>query len=299
MTFRIIGTDTGPIVLSDSERRIGLPSIDSLFHQFYNKHLAENLMGIIKEEPDRCEKIVSKVVDAIVDHETTKYEIRSILANHKKNAFTVVWGDGSHTVIRLQPGDVWDDEKALAMCFVKHLCEDKGNFNDIFTEEMPAKIKHIGNVEPVEEKHECHCSSDTCGPYRDCDGDCHPEKEIKETDSVVEVVVNAGAATANATNAITELIHELSKKNNTGDKNPPSKKRYQVFLRTGLYDDQLLFESDDLQAVEKFIDTDSKTRGHGYYLRVWPSVDGLYIDYGSHSTYFFIPGITIDEWIGK
>ena len=91
----------------------------------------------------------------------------------------------------------------------------------------------------------------------------------------------------------------MSKKNNTNDKIPPAKNRYQVLLRTGLYDDQLHFESDDLQAVRKFINTDSKTRGHGYYLRMWCSADGLYIDYGSHTTYFFIPGMTIDEWNRK
>jgi hypothetical protein len=34
------------------------------------------------------------------------FDIQSITANHKKNAFTVVWGDGSHTMIHLQPGDV-------------------------------------------------------------------------------------------------------------------------------------------------------------------------------------------------
>lgn len=78
------------------------------------------------------------------------FDIQSITANHKKNAFTVVWGDGSHTIIHLQPGDVWDDEKALAMCFVKHMMGDTGSFNDIFTTEMPAKIKHIGNMpQPV------------------------------------------------------------------------------------------------------------------------------------------------------
>lgn len=27
------------------------------------------------------------------------FEIRSVLSNHKKNAFTVVWADGTHTTI--------------------------------------------------------------------------------------------------------------------------------------------------------------------------------------------------------
>ena len=59
----------------------------------------------------------------------------------------MVWGDGTHTVIHIQEGDSWDDEKALAMCFVKKLMGNKGNFNDIFTEIMPAKLKTIEKKE--------------------------------------------------------------------------------------------------------------------------------------------------------
>lgn len=71
------------------------------------------------------------------------YEINSILANHAKGAFTVVWADGTHTMIHLQEGDVWDNEKALAMCFVKKLMGNTGKFNEIFTEVMPSRLKEI------------------------------------------------------------------------------------------------------------------------------------------------------------
>jgi hypothetical protein len=305
MKIKIIGY--GPITSAQLETLSGTSTINR------KSPLEEAMEKLVDEAIHGEKKTKSIIIDSLggITEEVEKdaigkyssapicFDIQSILANHKKNAFTVVWGDGSHTTIHLQPGDEWDDEKALAMCFVKHLCEDKGNFNDIFTEDMPAKIKHIGQVEPVEEKHECHCSSDTCGPCRDCDGGCHLEKETKDTKRVAEAMTNAGAAAEKTTNTLTELIHELSKKNNTNDKTPPAKKRYQVLLRTGLYDDQLIFESDDLQAVRKFISTNSKSRGYGYYLRLWSSADGLYIDYGSHTTYFFIPGMTVDEWTRK
>lgn len=79
-----------------------------------------------------------------------RFQIHTILANHKKNAFTVAWADGTHTVIHLQEGDTWDNEKALAMCFVKKLMGNKGSFNDIFTEEMPKKLKEIPTETPAE-----------------------------------------------------------------------------------------------------------------------------------------------------
>lgn len=87
--------------------------------------------GMVGECPTiRCEIVQPK-----------NYSIRQILANHKKNKFTVVWDDGTHTTITLQEGDTWDDEKALAMCFVKKLKGNKGSFNEIFTKELPLKLK--------------------------------------------------------------------------------------------------------------------------------------------------------------
>ena len=81
-----------------------------------------------------------------------KFEIQAILANKKKGVFTVVWMDGTNTMIHIQDGDTWDDEKALAMCFVKKFYENKGKFNDIFTKVMPEKIKYIGTRDEVEVK---------------------------------------------------------------------------------------------------------------------------------------------------
>ena len=50
-------------------------------------------------------------------------------------------------MIHIQDGDSWDDEKALAMCFIKKMKGNKGSFNDIFTKVMPEKIKYIGRDE--------------------------------------------------------------------------------------------------------------------------------------------------------
>lgn len=117
-----------------------------------------------------------------------KFEIQTILANKKKGVFTVVWMDGTNTMIHIQDGDTWDDEKALAMCFIKKLYENKGKFNDIFTKVMPEKIKYIGTRDEVE------------------------VKSTRKVAEVAEVAQKATTATVNATTAFSEMAKAVGKK---------------------------------------------------------------------------------------
>lgn len=116
-----------------------------------------------------------------------KFEIQTILANKKKGVFTVVWMDGTNTMIHIQDGDTWDDEKALAMCFVKKLHENKGKFNDIFTKVMPEKIKYIGRDE-VE------------------------VKSISKVAEIAEAAQKTASATVDATTAFSEMAKAVGKK---------------------------------------------------------------------------------------
>lgn len=293
MIFEILGTKMGPIVLSDEERQKGLPDIDSLFDMYFNKHLAENLMEHAKNEPVRCEKMVSKVVDAIAENEAKRYQIQSITANHKKNAFTVVWGDGSHTMIHLQKGDVWDDEKALAMCFVKHLMGDTGSFNDIFTEEMPAKIKHIGTVSgPTVAEHECKCDT----PCKDCS--CKKEDSFA---GVVEDLKKAGAAATKSAKDVIGLSTEIEGFLKKLAEEPVEIKRYNL----------LLVEPDGTEKEICYNCTDGEIhkamrayRMKHYPIleanrtpyRVWMIKDNLMVDFGAGS-YFMVPGMDHDTFV--
>lgn len=82
-----------------------------------------------------------------VKNPVSPFEIQSVLSNRKKNAFTVVWADGTHTTVHCQSGDEWDDEKALAMCFTKKALGNKGNFNDKFNDALDNKMKTIHTPE--------------------------------------------------------------------------------------------------------------------------------------------------------
>ena len=55
-------------------------------------------------------------------------EIKKIIFNNP--ATIVYWEDGTKTIVKCGSGDTWDKEKGLAMCFVKKLLGNKGNFNE-------------------------------------------------------------------------------------------------------------------------------------------------------------------------
>lgn len=188
------------------------------------------------------------------------FDIQSITANHKKNAFTVVWGDGSHTIIHLQPGDVWDDEKALAMCFVKHMMGDTGSFNDIFTEEMPSKIKHIGKEFTPEE-----------------------EKVMKMAEAIKEL-----GDTAEKTN---ESVEQLTFSFDECADYPIFIKTRTAIVPAG--------HCNTIKGVKErvrelaFDDLGYKP----YYYRTWMEDDFLFIDFGNHSKFIVVKGLTTEDWI--
>ena len=103
-----------------------------------------------------------KPVKIVFEGEKSKkvnlFEVQSVLSNHNKNAFTVVWMDGTVTTVHCQDGDDWDDEKALAMCYTKKALGNKGNFNDKFNDALENKMKIINKKEvpmPAPKKAEC------------------------------------------------------------------------------------------------------------------------------------------------
>lgn len=41
-----------------------------------------------------------------------------------------IWKDGTKTVIRCQEGDIFDKEKAIALCYMKKVLGNRGSFNE-------------------------------------------------------------------------------------------------------------------------------------------------------------------------
>ena len=56
--------------------------------------------------------------------------VRKAMFNKKKGVTTVIWSDGTVTMVSQHPEDEWDKEKALAMCFMKRAYDNRGCFNE-------------------------------------------------------------------------------------------------------------------------------------------------------------------------
>lgn len=58
------------------------------------------------------------------------YRIKKVIFNGP--ATIVFWLDGTKTIVKCGPGDEFDPEKGIAMCFVKKLYNNKGKYNNAF-----------------------------------------------------------------------------------------------------------------------------------------------------------------------
>ena len=65
---------------------------------------------------------------------STRFRPKQVLLNGKYT--TVVWKDGSHTVVKLAEGEQYDPEKALLYAIVKHFCGDVKSKMDKYFEDF-------------------------------------------------------------------------------------------------------------------------------------------------------------------
>lgn len=64
-----------------------------------------------------------------------KNSIKDVIFNNP--ATIVLWKDGTKTVVKCQKGDTYNPELGLAMCIIKKMCGNKGNYNDVFNQWLP------------------------------------------------------------------------------------------------------------------------------------------------------------------
>jgi hypothetical protein len=89
----------------------------------------------------RATRTITKLEPA---HETPrkKIPIDKVIFNTEKGITVVRWRDGSITKLHCAPNEEWDEEKALALCVLKHICGDKSYFNDYLREWMQKAERH-------------------------------------------------------------------------------------------------------------------------------------------------------------
>lgn len=87
---------------------------------------------------DKEDKIMVKPEhNYIADRMVMMPKIKDVIFNNP--ATIVKWADGTKTVVKVQKGEPYDEEKGLAMAFIKKVYANKGNYNDIFRKWCPKK----------------------------------------------------------------------------------------------------------------------------------------------------------------
>lgn len=62
-------------------------------------------------------------------------EIKNVIFSDP--ATIIQWADGTKTVVKCQPNDIYDPEKGMAMAIAKKALGNKGNFNEVFKKWLP------------------------------------------------------------------------------------------------------------------------------------------------------------------
>lgn len=280
-----------------------MPTDNEFFLRWIDGIVSESGITVRTENPTSpLAKATSENVRKSDD--SNKFKIQSILANHEKNAFTVVWADHTSTVIHLQEGDTWDNEKALAMCFVKKLMGNKGSFNNIFTEIMPEKLKTIPAKEKQSESAGVKKLRETCATIGI---DIAPSasqvtSKFDELDKKINEVQKTNAEIESTAKSVAKEVKEsIDSFNSLIDQIcGKDKKTYNLYLYS-LYTKttDLLCGTNDLATLHKLISKEQQRRSSTPYIRYWEGDNGLYFDYGSYSYYFFVPGLTANEYRGS
>jgi hypothetical protein len=73
---------------------------------------------------------VLKNRNGLVKNKFDKDTIKDVIFNEP--ATIIFWTDGSKTVVKCQDGDTYSKELGMAMCIIKKLSGNMGNYNDVF-----------------------------------------------------------------------------------------------------------------------------------------------------------------------
>ena len=97
-------------------------------------------------------KVLLNSIYGMTSMTTNNVFLKNVIYNDP--ATIAFWSDGTKTVVKAQPGDIFDPEKGLAMVIVKKVCGNKGNYYNSFKKWLPKEP--VGNEEIIykPEKHE-------------------------------------------------------------------------------------------------------------------------------------------------
>ena len=120
----------------------------------YTKAIADYFSrkdNLTTEDRATAKCLINSIYGAASMNNVSVFLIRVIYNDPATIAF---WSDGTKTVVKAQPGDIFDPEKGLAMVIAKKVCGNTGNYYNSFKKWLPKN--QVGNEEIIykPEKHE-------------------------------------------------------------------------------------------------------------------------------------------------
>lgn len=112
-----------------------LEALEVLFSEIFGEpiHIRDiSESPAFEHECDDCYAEDDYELDELGCDQCKDFEPTQVIFNEP--ATIVYWCDGSRTVVKCQPGDAYDKEKGLAMCYMKKLRGNNGSFNKILKE---------------------------------------------------------------------------------------------------------------------------------------------------------------------
>lgn len=108
--------------------------------------------ALLNGEAHTTLKDLHKSVYGMTSMPTDTVFLKKVIFNDP--ATIAFWSDGTKTIVKAQPGDIFDPEKGLAMVIAKKACGNKGNYYNGFKKWLPKEP--VGNEEIIykPEKHE-------------------------------------------------------------------------------------------------------------------------------------------------
>lgn len=102
---------------------------DAVLDYLLSDLMQQKAKEAIKEIDKETKRVQHLRIDAI------NGDIKNVIFN---DPYTIIlWKDGKKTIVKCQPGDVYDKEKGLALALVKHFMYDSNYFNTIFKKWLP------------------------------------------------------------------------------------------------------------------------------------------------------------------
>ena len=96
-------------------------------------------------------KVLLNSIYGMTSMSTNNVFLKKVIYNDP--ATIAFWSDGTKTIVKAQPGDIFDPEKGLAMVIAKKVCGNKGNYYNSFKRWLPKN--QVGNEEIIYKPETC------------------------------------------------------------------------------------------------------------------------------------------------